>query len=201
MSINPYFLGLEQLCTLILRKRLELHENDNTIQLKNTNGPPMKINVGSKSTLEEQTIAHETLFKLKVEYNLSGRKTVGIAKILKDETGSKIQPNFKKVMIEKGHELKEFFEHRYLDLYLYEKDDNTKGKKALKQVKKVMVLCNDFDGLLAYISEARGYERDIKVRVGMDAGGGFLRICMMVEQVEQEVNIFYSYVRFALSCA
>ena len=69
------------------------------------------------------------------------------------------------------------------------KKPDKKPKKVLKKVKKTFICCNDVEGLVAHIKEKRGYdleaeEDDLLIKLGLDSGRGFLKLCLTMEQLK-----------------
>ena len=69
----------------------------------------MKVFVGSK-TDAKNIIDHKTLFRIKTETNLSGRRIIKIAQILNEKKDLKIEPFFKEAVVDKNRSLESFFD-------------------------------------------------------------------------------------------
>ena len=77
----------------------------------------MKVWVGEQKS-SKTLIDSETLFRIKTETNISGRKIVKIAKILKDDSNVKIEPHFRDSLIEKNHAVDDFFDHKDVNVFI-----------------------------------------------------------------------------------
>ena len=90
--------------------------------MKWVHGPPKKIYVGEKKS-SKTVIDSETLFRIKSEVNISGRKIIKMAKILKAESAVKIEKNFSASLIDKNHLLDDFFDCQEVNVYIYDYQD------------------------------------------------------------------------------
>ena len=50
----------------------------------------------------------------------------------------------------------------------------------LIQLILIFVYCSDLSGLLSYILEIRELSEDFHVKIGIDSGGGSLKVCLNV---------------------
>ena len=71
------------------------------------------------------------------------------------------------------------------------KENKGKVKKQLTKVKKVFVWCPHLEAFISYIVCERGYksDSDIKVDIGLDGGGGTLKLFMSVEEKKPDIEI------------
>ena len=148
--------------------------------MKRVHGRPLHVYVGSKSESTKTVIDHETLFKIKTETNVSGKKICKIAKILKDSTAQiKLEPYFKDALIEKNRSVEEFFDVQEMEMLVKEPKQD-----CFTKVKKEWVYCNDIESYVTHIAQERGYEdTDLQVEVNFDAGQGFLKVNLSVKEL------------------
>ena len=104
------------------RKAKEGGITENEMLLSRAHGPKKKVFQNASSS--KAVIDHDTLFRIKTEVNeLSGKKMVKIATILNSKSDINIEPNFKDAITAKNNELADFFDHKTVDLFIYEQQD------------------------------------------------------------------------------
>ena len=96
-------------------------ENANEMLLSRVHGPKKKV--FQNESPSKAVISHDTLFRIKTEINPSGKKMVKIATILNSQSDINIEPNFQDAITAKNNELKDFFDHQTVDLFIYEAQD------------------------------------------------------------------------------
>lgn len=62
------------------------------------------------------------------------------------------------------------------------------GDKVTEYLKRTIVFCTDVAGLIDDIIEKRGLSADIIIRLGIDGGGGFLKIAVSVFEIDSSPN-------------
>ena len=59
--------------------------------------------------------------------------------------------------------------------------------KVVRNFQQHVVLCNNLNELIDDIIRERNIDdKDLLVRIGMDGGGGFLKICLSVFQLQRD---------------
>ena len=97
----------------------------------------------------------------------------------------KLEPYFRDLLTKKGHELDSFFDYEEMEFESSVQESVGKGKKVRKLTKRVVVYCLNIEDLVKYIMVKREYESkidDLLVKIGLDSGRGFLKLCMTVEE-------------------
>jgi hypothetical protein len=62
------------------------------------------------------------------------------------------------------------------------------GRKSGIKVRRSLAYCNDVPGLLDYLKEHRSLGNlSCHHKVGIDGGGGFLKVCLNVEKVDENI--------------
>ena len=147
--------------------------------MKQLHGPPMKVFVGSKTDAKTQ-IDHQTLFRIKTETNLSGRRIIKIAQILNEKKDLKIEPFFKEAVVDKNRSLESFFDIQKLEMLV-----PVPGQKYFTKVEKDFIYCTDIESYVTYIADQRGYQDgDLQVDINMDSGQGSLKVLLAVKELE-----------------
>ena len=186
----------EIIATEIIKQKM-IKKNSRDVELKCKHGPQLhvtctnlhvlpKVLHGSSTT--QSPISNSTFMKLRSQLNLSGRKAVLATRLLKKELGIKLEPYFQELLIKKGHELDSFFDYEEMEFESSVQESVGKGKKVRKLTKRVVVYCLNIEDLVKYIMVKREYESKIDellVKIGLDSGRGFLKLCMTVEEDEK----------------
>lgn len=64
----------------------------------------------------------------------------------------------------------------------------TKSKtKKVHETEQVAVYCNNLAGLIQHVKEKRNVS-EVRLKFGIDGGGGSLKICMSMQSVENEIE-------------
>lgn len=64
---------------------------------------------------------------------------------------------------------------------------NKKRKYEMIEAEHTAVICKDLSGLIKSIKEKRNVE-DVRLKFGIDGGGGSLKICMSLQSIESELE-------------
>ena len=89
-------------------------------------------------------------------------------------------------LFENNHRLDEYFEVRTLS---YGKEH--KEKKTCENFKRCSIVCNNLSGLVENILKERSLaEHSIMMRIDIDGGGGFLKICISIFDSSDEPSQF-----------
>ena len=120
------------------------------------------------------------------DLGLSNKKVKRLAEDMRTASGSR-------TIIEKGMIEKVREKNRQLDSFFVAKrctftvvNEATKSKENFEQH---ITVCSDLNGLLNKIIDERQInEENMLVRIGMDGGGGFLKVCLSAFEFENEEN-------------
>ena len=138
-----------------------------------TYGPKRKLIMPSLP-VKRRLFSLDDMCIMRKDLSLSVRGTLTLAQNMRHNNRDIIESNLKLKMIERNHQLDDFFVHEYL---LFNRED-----KELKKVvndKEHAIIANDICGLIDKVFEVRGLdEENSLLRIGLDGGGGFLKVCM-----------------------
>ena len=82
----------------------------------------------------------------------------------------------------------EFFEHTTMSFYCEVK---VQGKKYSENIDQHVITVNDISGLIEKIILERDLsENNVLVRIGLDGGGGFAKICLSLFDLDQEASSY-----------
>ncbi|CAH0551128.1 unnamed protein product [Brassicogethes aeneus] len=159
----------EKLASTILISRIGENPND-SIDLSTTRGPLLSIHLKPDRCVENTAkLSASSFSKIQYSLNLSVNTTLH----LREEN----LLNLNKLQ-EKYHEVDAFFETTYIE---FVKEVNQETKQS---VLKSVVYCKNF---LLYVREKRRCSANIFItKIGIDGGGGSLKICVNIQDKEYE---------------
>ena len=145
--------------------------------------------LGNKGKQVGQTIPRKVLFNkedmigIQQDLQLSNKQVKVLAQDLRICTDSRksVESNLREKLHEANHQLDEFFEVRQL---VYRRED--KEKKIEENFHQTTIVCSNLSGLIGVILEKRQRmeEDSLLIRIGIDSGGGFLKICLSVFHID-----------------
>ena len=124
------------------------------------------------------------------DLNLSTRKTLQLCQDMRGISGDRkiIEPSLKKKMMAMNHEIDEFFEHTTMSFY---REVEVQGKKYSENFDQHVITVNDISGLIEKIILERDLSKNnVLVRIGLDGGGGFAKICLSLFDLDQEASSY-----------
>lgn len=135
----------------------ERHKNDNS------------------STTSKFKISSENMSVIQQDLNLSTRETLVLASDIRKASQSRqiIEPCLKEKLYEKHHSLDDFFT-------LCSDATFFLTSASQEKVTKPVVYCNDLIALIDHIKCHRDLDDDCLVRIGIDGGGGFIKVCLSI---------------------
>ena len=166
----------QQITSQTLKDLANPHENRTTAVL-GTQGRSMNLSFEfgcQEASTSSHQISHDAMKKMQVSLNLSDRKTLQAAQVLRGQMGATaIEPNLREALQERNRLLGKFFSHQ--KLFMIEKSTSEAG--GIQRVAKDAVICNDIQGLFKFVKEERQSTGDLMFKVGIDGGGGSLKVC------------------------
>ncbi len=117
----------------------------------------------------------------------STRQSIELAHYLRAASGCKniIESNFQQRVYEDNHQLDEFFGH---DNILFVEED--KKKNATRRFTEHAIITKDLTGLIdRVLIERKVRKDDVLIKIGLDGGGGFLKICMSIFDLQSPVPL------------
>ena len=63
-----------------------------------------------------------------------------------------------------------------------------------KKVNRNVVYCNDIDNLISHVCQQRGFHPETRlfVKIGIDGGGSFLKVCLNIDRENDELTSLIS---------
>jgi hypothetical protein len=162
----------EKLSAMILKSKA--HESGEA-QLSTHVGRPINVLISPQSTTSKKFFTADDISKIQQDLNLSTRETHRLGQDVRTVMKSRlsVEPKLKKKLFEKDHRLDCFFEVKLQKYVKIEKNIVT------DHVERSTVSCTDVDGLLQKIIEMRNLRKDdLLIKIGIDGGGGFIKICL-----------------------
>lgn len=156
------------------------------LQLAAERGPAMNLLLSPPPPTPSTTVSASNMAQLQNDLNLSGNKTLKLASNLRYAHGRRfaVEGGLKKKLAEKDHVVDDFFSVQQVQFVKIEKE------KIVQEDMRWTVLCKDVSGLIKKVKNDRGIceEDEVLVKIGIDGGGGFLKICLSVFKTEKEEN-------------
>ena len=137
---------------------------------------PNKLKV-NQSTVKKELFSTDDISVMQKDLQLSTRQTFALAQDIRAASGSRkcIESEMKMKIMHKNHELDDFFEHRMLDYKVLNKE--TKSEETISQH---TIVCSNLASLVDKIIEKRKLNNSAMIRIGLDGGGGFIKLVLSV---------------------
>lgn len=136
-----------------------------------------------KKTENQMTISAFNFIDIQSNLNLSTNQTLKLASNLRKTTNQRntVEKNFKKKIQENSHNLDNFFSSIEMNF-----------QKSGEIIKQTAVFCNNVNLLLDFIFKKRNYEPGTQIKIGIDGGGGFIKICItfITQSISTQHNKF-----------
>lgn len=145
--------------------------------------PEAVTSTGARKSLNFSQVSTNAMIKMKIQLNLSNNQTIEASQILREDMGHRkgVEAKFRGDLRSRCTELKDFFEVRGMEFQCSQEG------KIVKAVRN-MVICTDVKGLLIAICGKRQGTGREAVRIGIDGGGGFLKICANLTKSEDDLR-------------
>ena len=163
----------EKIATKVL-KDVSMNNNTKTLALSQRRGRPIKVELfpGKENTEHNYTV--KDMATLRKDLNLSTNTTLQLAQGMRAASKSKksVDKGLKRFLIASNQQLDDFFTVENVDF----------GGQGVKPV----VFCSAVGELVNFILlERRMFEDGLECKVGVDSGGGFLKICLNIFSHEE----------------
>ena len=119
----------------------------------------------------------DDMIAIRKDGNFSSRQTINIMQNLNKAAGHRVfETSIKRTMYDKNHSLDSYFDHMTLQFTRIVKET-----KRTENFDQHVVVVNDFPGFIDKVLQVRNFDRNnCLIRIGMDGGGGFFKICSSV---------------------
>lgn len=170
----------DQIISTLLRnkvKEIETRGSNHEMILSSLVGKPMRVVVNPSINSDETQLSADDIKNMQTNFNFTQNQTLGVARMIRASARKRkiIQPNLTTKLRNDLHSLDHFFETKRLE-FQYVK----KGKVTLLQ--NDVVFCKDVRGLIEFVKEKR-QKKEVHLKIGVDGGGGFLKICLSIQCV------------------
>lgn len=163
-------------------KNLNENRSATSISLSQERGKPLNVTlIPNRSNLKRKRIDADDILKVATNFDLSTNKVHGIASALRTATNDRLllQPNLKQNLFDLNHSLDHFFEVKKWEV--------TKVcNKKTEVTTKTLVFCNNVKNLIEHIKKQRKITNKVHIKIGIDGGGGFLKICASILSEKSE---------------
>jgi hypothetical protein len=153
-------------------------QRDAAVQLAVTGGGhPLTVTVSPASSVSKNTIVSSSkMVNIQQDLHLSDRETLKLGKHLRSASTrprNVIASNLKQNLYSNNHRLDSYFVTKEIDFT--RKENNV----IVERTPRWVVVCDDVDNFLDHIIQQRKYgDMDILIRIGIDGGQGFLKVCV-----------------------
>lgn len=150
------------------------------ISLSNVKGRPSTIVIPKNAKKTElvlrprQMLSSADMSKIQTNLNLSTNQAIELGKNIRSVTHNRkaIENNLSQKLASISHVLDTFFESTKLSFG----KSSSGGKK--ETIERSVVFCNDLNRLIHFVWQKRNYTDETHVKLGIDGGGGFLKLCL-----------------------
>lgn len=172
----------EKLVTSIVREKIKsLPSSENLYSFTAPTGRPLIISTclsNSQSTKSEYMVSTEDIHKIQSDMNLSTNQTKILSKHIRSSLGVRnaIEPHTREKLQVKSHVLDFLFNCEVKEFY---NESVTHKDSPCVITTAPVVYCNNVEELKSVVISARNYiPTEIKTILGIDGGGGFLKLCL-----------------------
>ena len=161
--------------------------------IKNQDGTPLSTLGPNRKLINESagsshpSFSGEQLFGIQTDLGLSNKKTRVLAQDLRLATDSRkaVESGFKESIVKHSHSLDDYFKMVKISYTRIDKDT-----KVTEHFEQCTVVCNDLPKFIDLVLQKRSLEdcESLLIKVGIDGGGGFLKICLGVFDMDNLVS-------------
>lgn len=169
------------LCDLI-ETTSKSNSRQNEITLSRTRGKPLRLAINPRPKREIQQISTDDVIKIKTITSLSSNIILKVASGFRTAAKSRklFEPGLKEQLTEKTQALDSYFDVK-------ESSFVQVLNKKQNDIKNPFIYCRDIEGFCELVKYTRGYE-DFHLKFGIDGGGGFLKITLSVQKLEDDTQ-------------
>lgn len=171
----------EQVASKIIKEKLVSPQLSVSLS---TGGRPLQVAGAAaiRSTSSQQLMSARDMSKMQVDLNLSTNKTLAIAQHIRSSSRKRgaVEVDLKSKLRERNHLLDKYFDVS-MTTDFQDKDGSIQSQPT--------IYCCDVNGLLQRVQAERNLQADdLTVKIGIDGGGGLLKVCLTVlsSNVHQE---------------
>ena len=173
----------EQIASAVLKEKVDQASSSSVKLSTSCGGRPMRVDVlSSSNSLSPPTsscpvFTAKDISNIQIDLNLSTNQALQLSSLIRKSADKRdcIETGLKRKIYDINHSLDRFFSLSMMD-FLSEERGSIRD-----HVKRPVVYCNDLNGLFDCIVEARQYDAsELICKIGIDGGGGFLKICLSV---------------------
>lgn len=173
-----------QVISTMIKHQLDEKLEDNStascskLLLSQTNGQPLPVTVGKNAIVQSSKklrLSTDDMLTIKSDCNLSDRTVIKIASSLRVATNNRkiVECGLKEKLTSTSHSVDNFFSSKKFVFV------NVK-EKQVSDASTNVVYCTDVPAFIAHINEQR-QSSNSHLKLGIDGGGGFLKICLSVQ--------------------
>lgn len=128
---------------------------------------------------KKSTISADDMQKMQSSFQLSQKAIIGIGSMLRVAAKDRkiVESGLKGKLSKTIHQVDNFFESKSFEF------KHMKGKE-ISDVSQTTVYCKNVEGLIQFVKDKRGVS-DAHLKLGLDGGGGFLKLCLSIQSEDQ----------------
>jgi hypothetical protein len=169
----------EKLASAIIKEKMNDANTTTLCTLATKSGRPVTLHTTPPGCSKFPLFSAEDIGKLQSSMNLSTRKTNTLMKHIRSASGNRgvIEPLVRDTLQTKNHQLDGFFECKTVDFV------SKTTKDVALPPQRSTIFCHQPEELKKYVMQARKLtpDDDIILKIGIDGGGGFLKICLNIQ--------------------
>lgn len=165
----------QQVAGSLIQIQSKLQKSD-TIELNTSNRGSLTVSIDK--SLGSPPVSVSQLNHLQMSTNLSNTKMKRqVIPFLRDVTGRKNVESFSEIFLQdRDRALSEYFTIHFLKMTSQESSESSVSENYLP-----IVYCKNVPGIILHVCSKRKLNmEDCSIKIGIDSGGGFLKICLTI---------------------
>lgn len=167
----------EKVASSVIRDKIAASGGSRGFALATSTGRPIQVQVGRGRGILAPTKALfscDNMSTIQNDMNLSSNQTLQLASHIRFATASRqsVEPHLKQAIVMKNHSLDPYFDVKSTEFLR-----SVKGQQTM--INSPTVYCSDIEGLVQYVIQERKC-MDTEMKIGIDGGGGFLKVCLNI---------------------
>ena len=164
----------EQVASRVIKDKMESPKMSTSVRLSSGGRPLEVVGTAAIQSTSPQLISAHGMSMMQVDLNLSTNKTLAIAHHIRSSSRKRgaVESDLKSKLRQRNHLLDEYFDVATTTDF-QDKDGSIQQQPT--------IYCCDLNGILHRIQEERNITaEDLTIKIGIDGGGGFLKVCLTV---------------------
>ena len=142
----------------------------------------MQVTTGPVPT-KKKLFTADDMSMVQQDLSLSNQQVKTLAEDMRKASGVRnlFEPSLREKIVEKNQQLQDFFEVKICTLATVE------GDKKRENFEQHVATCRDLNGLVEKVIQERNInEERMLIKIGLDGGGGFMKICLSIFKINDD---------------